>query len=156
APGSDGKIYVLGGFANVVQVYDPTSDTWTVTAGLAAARSGLAAATGPDGRIYALGGLSVQSGRASAAVESASTLRGRATVRDAPLTATAPSVRATAGAPFTGVIVSFTDADPNGTAGDYTATIFWGDGTTSPGTITPNGKGGFNVTGTTTYAAAGN
>jgi uncharacterized delta-60 repeat protein len=73
---------------------------------------------------------------------------------DFPLTATGTAVTATAGAPFTGVVATFTDADPNGTAGQFTATITWGDGTTSAGTITANGQGGFDVTGTHTYAAA--
>jgi hypothetical protein len=51
-------------------------------------------------------------------------------------------------------------ADPGGTAGDYTATIVWGDGATSAGTVAANGQGGFNVWGSYTFgnlygAAAG-
>jgi hypothetical protein len=56
---------------------------------------------------------------------------------------------------FTGVVATFTDADPGGVATDYTATINWGDGHLSNGTITANGSGGFNVSGTNTYAQAG-
>jgi hypothetical protein len=154
ALGSDGLIYALGGTANVVQVFDWGRNTWSTAAGLLTARSGLAAAAGRDGRIYAIGG-STLDGLISAAVESASTAHGSATVSDAPLAAAGGSVKATAGAPFTGVVASFTDADPAGMANHYTATILWGDGTTSPGTITPDSRGGFAVTGTTTYAAAG-
>jgi large repetitive protein len=59
--------------------------------------------------------------------------------------------------PFTGVVATFTDDDPMGTATDYQATIVWGDGHTSTGTIGggPANNGFFTVTGTNTYAAAG-
>src|SRR5262249_12151093 len=69
------------------------------------------------------------------------------TVVDPPLTGTATTVSATEGAPLINVVVgSFTDLDPNGqmlppngspgsTHNDYVATIDWGDGTTSAGTI---------------------
>src|SRR5262249_14755925 len=58
------------------------------------------------------------------------------TVTDAPLTAGAltPPV-ATEGAPVTNALLfHFSDANPGGTASDFTAVISWGDGTTSPGT----------------------
>ena len=42
-------------------------------------------------------------------------------------------------APSTVPVATFTDTDPNGTATDYTATIDWGDGTTSAGTIVSKG-----------------
>ena len=48
------------------------------------------------------------------------------------------------------VVAHFTDADPNGTVGDYTATITWADGQTSPGTVVVN-DGGFDVLGSHTY-----
>jgi uncharacterized delta-60 repeat protein len=57
--------------------------------------------------------------------------------------------------PFDGAVASFTDPDPAGTADDYTATIDWGDGQSSAGTIAPTGFGGFEVSGTHTYAAEG-
>jgi hypothetical protein len=76
-------------------------------------------------------------------------------VSDAPLTPSGKAVTPVTGSSFAGVVASFTDADPNGTAGDYTATITWGDGQTSAGTIAANGSGGFNVSGTNTYAADG-
>jgi hypothetical protein len=70
------------------------------------------------------------------------------------LTATGTSVSATAGAPFNGTVASFSDTDHD-PASNYTATIAWGDGNTSTGAIQANGSGGFNVSGTNTYAAAG-
>jgi hypothetical protein len=64
-------------------------------------------------------------------------------------------VHATAGQSFTGVAANFSDADPNASAKDFTATINWGDGHSSNGTIVADGKGGFAVIGTNTYASAG-
>jgi uncharacterized protein (TIGR03118 family) len=81
---------------------------------------------------------------------------GLAIVADAPLTATGVTTNAQLNQPFTGVVATFTDADPAGTVGDYTATINWGDATTSPGVIAANGSGGFTVTGTHTYTTASN
>ena len=62
---------------------------------------------------------------------------------------------ATAGKAFSGVVGTFTDADQFGTAKDYTTTINWGDGSSSPGTVTQNAQGGFDVSGTHTYDKAG-
>ena len=66
-----------------------------------------------------------------------------ATVVDAPLTAQGRPINTTN--PFTGSLATFSDADPNGAAADYTLTVDWGDGTTSPATASPNGTG-FDVT----------
>jgi hypothetical protein len=71
-------------------------------------------------------------------------------------TANAPiAATASIGRVFTGVVAAFSDADPNGNAKDYTATINWGDGHLSNGTIAADAGGGFTVTGTNTYTAAG-
>jgi len=78
-----------------------------------------------------------------------------ANVADAQLTATSKVVNPIEGMAFTDTVATFTDADPNGTASDYSATIDWGDGHNSLGVITANSSGGFNVTGTNTYAVAG-
>jgi hypothetical protein len=64
-------------------------------------------------------------------------------------------VHAAAGQSFTGVAATFSDADPNANAKDFTASINWGDGHASNGTIVADGHGGFNVLGTNTYASAG-
>src|SRR5262249_29979370 len=76
-------------------------------------------------------------------------------VADAQLSASGTKVTPTAGAPFSGMVASFTDADPGGKTGDYIAMIDWGDGNTSPGSIATNGTGGFAVSGSNAYAAAG-
>jgi hypothetical protein len=82
-------------------------------------------------------------------------------VADAPLTAGAltPPPNATINQAITSaVLFHFTDADPNGTASDYTATVTWGDGTSNnsgDGTgnvsVVANSAGGFNVIGSHTY-----
>jgi hypothetical protein len=75
-------------------------------------------------------------------------------VADAGLTSTGTTIQAVQNRAFTGVVASFTDADPAGAVGDYKATIQWGDGHTSSGTIQANGSS-FTVTGTNTYAKTG-
>jgi hypothetical protein len=77
-----------------------------------------------------------------------------AAVTDAELTPGSTTFAATVGVGFTETVANFTDADPNGTASDYTATIDWGDSTTSIGILAAN-AGGFAVTGTHTYTGAG-
>jgi hypothetical protein len=72
-----------------------------------------------------------------------------AVVSDAALHAKGVSRRATG--TFRGVIATFTDNDPAGTVSDYTASIKWGDGSTSSGTI----SAGFKVSGTHRYRRTG-
>ncbi len=82
------------------------------------------------------------------------TANSTAIVADAPLTGTPVTFSATPSTPFTGTVATFTDADPAGTAGDYTATINWGDGSpVTAGVI--GGTGPFTVTGTHTYLVGG-
>ena len=50
---------------------------------------------------------------------------------------------------------SFTDANPGATAAEFTATITWGDGNSSLGTVTAASGGGFDVSGSHTYAVHG-
>jgi autotransporter-associated beta strand protein len=59
-------------------------------------------------------------------------------------------VQPVVGQAFTVTVGSFV---PNfeATASDFTATIDWGDNTSSAGVITPNSSGGFDVSGTHTY-----
>ena len=74
---------------------------------------------------------------------------GSITIGSAPVvTAHGTTVTETEGVPFTTVVATFTD--PTGSPGDYTATIDWGDGTTSAGTVAGS-AGSFAVTGTHTY-----
>jgi hypothetical protein len=74
-----------------------------------------------------------------------------------PITATGTPVNAIEGTQFTGTVATFTDPDPTDTAGEYSASIDWGDGSLtspSPGTVT-GGNGSFTVTGSHMYAEEG-
>lgn len=62
------------------------------------------------------------------------------------------TIAATEGQSFSGAVASFTDADTNATAAEYTASIAWGDASTSAGTISGAKGGPFTVSGTHTYA----
>ena len=77
------------------------------------------------------------------------------TISDAPLTAAGVAVSAVPGQAFTATVAHLTDANPDGVASDDTASINWGDGTTSAATIAPAAGGGFDVTGSHTYATVG-
>ncbi len=85
-----------------------------------------------------------------------STSTGSATVADAPLVVVplVASVSFNPGVPFTGVVGTFTDANPGAAPSDFVATVNWGDGTFSPGTIVSN-LGNFSVSGSHTYASSG-
>jgi hypothetical protein len=67
-----------------------------------------------------------------------------------------PGIAATAGSAFNGLVAQFSDLDPAGVVKNFTATIDWGDGHISPGVITANANGGFDVSGTHSYGAGGN
>lgn len=72
-----------------------------------------------------------------------------ATVADAALIASGLNLKQSKDT-INGVVATFSDADPGGTLSDYTATIRWGDGTSSAATISASG-GGFAVSGTHHY-----
>ena len=85
------------------------------------------------------------------------------TVTDAPLTASNAPALNNGVEGFTllsppvatsGVVATFTDADTAGTVSEFSATIDWGDGSTSPGTIAASGAG-FIVNGSHQYGEGG-
>ena len=63
-------------------------------------------------------------------------------------------IRFLTGRPFTSLVAVITDTDP-APVNDFTATIDWGDGIASQGTVVSNGDGTFNVYGTHTYMVLG-
>jgi hypothetical protein len=78
-----------------------------------------------------------------------------ATVADATLTAGALTLgAATEGSGATSASFAFSDANAGATAADFAATITWGDGSSSPGTVTADGTG-FKVAGSHAYADEG-
>ncbi len=80
-----------------------------------------------------------------------------ATVSEADNLAISPdNISGNPGQPFTNVqVASFTTSFIGNVASDFSAVIDWGDGTTSPGSISGS-SGNFIVTGTHTYASGGN
>jgi hypothetical protein len=76
-----------------------------------------------------------------------------ATVADAPLSGTPFAVQAGESTVFNGTVATSSDANSAATAGDFTATISWGDGSITTGTVT--GAGPFTVSGTHSYGEGG-
>jgi hypothetical protein len=74
-----------------------------------------------------------------------------ADVADAALTAQGTSMTTEEGVAVNGTVATFTDANPGGTLSDFTASIDWGDGSATPGTVSTNSKGGFEVSGQHVY-----
>jgi hypothetical protein len=74
---------------------------------------------------------------------------------EAPITAIPKTISATEGTSFSGTVATFTDPDPAATAGEYAATIDWGDISSSTGTISGPVGGPFTVTGIHTYEEEG-
>jgi len=79
-------------------------------------------------------------------------------VADAALNADANALSAVEGSPLGNntVVAHFTDANPSAPASDFSATIYWGDGSNTSGTIVANANGGFDVVGGHTYSEEGN
>ena len=101
------------------------------------------------------GGASTQAA-GTANVAGASSPAGTASVAGAPSAATGLTLTAMAGLDFDGVVAKFTSADPTAVPADFTATIAWGDGQTSAGSIAYDpSQGTFLVTGSHTYAGTG-
>ena len=77
------------------------------------------------------------------------------TVAQAFLSGTGVTFTASPGVSFTGPVANFSVANSNALPSQFAATINWGNGTTSAGTITAVGNGQFLVSGTNTYAQSG-
>ena len=85
------------------------------------------------------------------------TVTSEATVADAPLTAGTLTLHGgTEGVSPGSASFEFKDANPGATTADFTATIEWGDGHTSSGTVTGPTGGPFTVAGSHQYAEEGN
>ncbi len=84
------------------------------------------------------------------------TASGTATVTDAPLsTQIVPAAPQDGTRTISGLLARITDSNPQGVVGDLSALVSWGDGTTSPATLSANAIGSFDVSGTKTYNTLG-
>ena len=87
---------------------------------------------------------------------STATANGSANVIDAPLKAQGTIIGAVTSLLYSGVVATFTDADPFAKASDFAATINWGNGQTTNGIIQADAIiGGFVVAGSHTFGSAG-
>ena len=77
-----------------------------------------------------------------------------AVVTDAPLRVIAMVFSPTAGKAYEGTVATFVDANPAWSLSDFSATIDWGDGVSSVGTIALT-AGGLSASGIHTFATAG-
>ena len=162
----------IGGFANVSfngKVGSFTDDnssagtgdfTATISWGDGSTSSGTVSSNGSGfdvkgSHTYTSAGSFTTSITVNDAEGSSTSAGGSANIQVAPPQVTAGSINATEGASFSGVVGSFTDLDPTLVASNFTVTINWGDGTTTNGSVATNGSGGFNVSGTHTYAEEG-
>jgi hypothetical protein len=83
------------------------------------------------------------------------TANSTATVADAALQPTNLVFPAKEAAPFSGTVAGFTDGNPGAPLSDFSATINWGDGSTTSGTVSGS-AGNFTVSGNHTYLTSGN
>jgi hypothetical protein len=81
-----------------------------------------------------------------------STASGPGQITQDSLSATGVNFGATAGAPFSGTVATFTTSDTADGAGAFTAAITWGDGKSSSGVVMENSAGKFTVSGSHTFA----
>src|SRR5262249_8969187 len=80
--------------------------------------------------------------------------QGTATIAEPDIAITPITNDVTAGADFSGSLASFTDPNGADLASDFTVMIDWGDGTSTPGTVTQL-TNGFSVNGSHSYVARG-
>jgi uncharacterized repeat protein (TIGR01451 family) len=108
----------------------------------------------PGSHVYAEEGTYTMTVTVTDAGGATATVKPVATVGDATLSATAAAVSTTEGSTFSGTVATFSDGNPLATASDFSATIDWGDGTTTSGSVSAAASG-FQVTGSHTYATSG-
>lgn len=82
------------------------------------------------------------------------TITGPSTVLDAPLSGSGLALAGTAGSPVSGAVANLNDGNSLAQPNDFSATIDWGDGSQTAGTVTGNG-GVFQILGTHTYLSGG-
>jgi hypothetical protein len=76
-------------------------------------------------------------------------------VHDARLSATGAGFNASTNMAVAATVANFTDGNAAAAVGDFSASIAWGDGTSTAGTVVTAPGGGFAVTGSHTYLHTG-
>ena len=145
-----GNLWVTGAGTGLVRI---TPDGFTTDVGLQSGAIGgiLGVTTGPDGAIWFTDTSRDQVGRFDPSTLAVSP-------SDHPLSAS--SQPGLLGSPVnqlkvSGDIAAFNDGNPAGAASDFTASINWGDGTTTAGAVHSISVGVFDVSGEHDYAQAG-
>lgn len=134
--------------------------TWgdgTTSAGTVAGSSGAFTVSAGGGHVYAGEGSYAAKVDVTRTADSARlSLSGSIAVGEGDVLAvqTAPHLSATEQQAFSATLATFTDTYAGNVAGDFTATIDWGDGTTSAGVVS-FASGLISVAGTHAYGAAG-
>jgi hypothetical protein len=72
-----------------------------------------------------------------------------------PLSVQGVNVMAFERSAFSGTVATFTDPNPGAAVGNYTATIAWGDGSVTTGTVAAGSSGSFTVSGSHTFLDEG-
>jgi VCBS repeat protein len=142
-------------FTALIEWGDGASSAGTVT-GVSATPGGSTRFTVSGGHTYADEGSDTATVILThTADHSTATVSGSVAVTEADsLTPHGTSFTANAHQIFTGTVATFSDGDIANVAGDFIASIDWGDGQTTSGTV-GGGNGSFTVSGSHVYAAAG-
>ncbi len=157
------------GFTSTVATFDDSDQTATASGFLATiawgdSSSSPGTVSGPTGGPFTVTGSHTYAGPGTDVTTVYISRVGRAVVKatatstvnvaDAPLSA-ACATPATSQTSFGAPVATFTDADPSGQASDHSATIAWGDGSSSTGVVRGPEGGPFAVNATHAYAATG-
>jgi hypothetical protein len=159
----------VASFTDGYSTADPTEFTATIAWGDGDTTTGMVSQLGGSGNPYQVTGSHTYATKGTypttiTVTDSALPLintamaTGSASVTVPPISAAGVTIgNQKSGKAFTVGVATFTDANPGALVGDFTASIQWGDGGTSSGTITQPGLPGtvFDVAGTHTYAASG-
>lgn len=152
----DGRIYAIGGFdiqttSSSVEAFDPDFNRWELLPHMNNARGSAVCVADSQGRVYAIGG-GYQVGS-----QGLTTWDSVESYEPSKLFGYGKDANADEGTAFNGDVAAFKDADTSQTPVSFVASIDWGDGTSSTGSVSPGSKATlYKVTGTHTYTKAGN
>jgi streptogramin lyase len=144
--GADGNLYFTEYYANRIGRMTPAGNLTEIALPTAASHSyGITA--GPDGNIWFGERDGGKIGQLTLPISD-----GLSPIRSAAGT----PVSVAEGASFSGTVATFVPLKPTASAGSFSATIAWGDGSTGVGTINEHADGTFALTGTHGYTEGGN